>query len=87
MEECPVCFELLETDVGVLACRHSFHCNCLLEWKKTLGARPLECPICRNSEGLVAIIDFYLSKNGSLRYKFSTKRARQQRKTHVCTII
>ena len=85
MEECPICFEKLETDVGVLVCKHSFHCCCLLEWRRNLFDSPMFCPLCRGPGELIAIFDFYLSKSGRLRYKFSSARVRERaKKSWIC---
>eukprot|EP01091_Cochliopodium_minus_P018632 TRINITY_DN7612_c0_g1_i1.p1 TRINITY_DN7612_c0_g1~~TRINITY_DN7612_c0_g1_i1.p1 ORF type:complete len:563 (-),score=153.80 TRINITY_DN7612_c0_g1_i1:26-1714(-) len=43
---CPVCLEILERSVSgvfITLCNHSFHCDCLVNWKSTENA----CPVCR----------------------------------------
>ncbi|AMD22267.1 HGL073Cp [Eremothecium sinecaudum] len=43
---CPVCLERMDSEVTGLittACQHTFHCNCLNQWK---GGK---CPVCRYS--------------------------------------
>lgn len=44
-EECSICCDLLEDETR-LACKHSFHMQCIMQWKETRGNNAT-CPICR----------------------------------------
>ena len=47
-EECPICFETLDTaDELKLFCGHRFHTKCLIHWSKSDYGDG--CPTCRNS--------------------------------------
>lgn len=48
MPTCPVCLERMdfnETGIFTSSCRHSFHCDCISQW------RDGRCPVCRFSLG------------------------------------
>ena len=42
---CPICREPLSTNKKILACKHSFHPECIHEWIK----RSPTCPLCRTA--------------------------------------
>lgn len=44
--ECPICYQLLENQVGQLCCGHYFHFSCIKEWINFEGKN---CPICRKA--------------------------------------
>lgn len=33
-EICPICIDIIEKDIYVTDCKHSFHLECLFEWTK-----------------------------------------------------
>jgi hypothetical protein len=47
-DNCSICTEPQDTDViKILACGHTFHLLCVLEWFKSNSARRGSCPNCR----------------------------------------
>ena len=42
-EICPICIDIIEEDIYVTDCKHSFHLECLFEWTKNNTT----CPCCR----------------------------------------
>ena len=50
-EKCSICLDLLDgTQTKTIPCWHTFHFECILNWKKQLVERSCEnltCPICR----------------------------------------
>lgn len=46
MPTCPVCLERMDESTGLLTipCQHTFHCDCLVKWRKN------GCPVCRFSQ-------------------------------------
>lgn len=43
--ECIICLEEITSSLIKTACNHTFHSNCLTEWKKRCNT----CPICRSA--------------------------------------
>ena len=42
--DCPICMDTINScDLEHTPCKHSFHRNCMIEWKK----RSNTCPLCR----------------------------------------
>ena len=50
-EQCTVCQTELHgrEDVHTLACGHTFHTNCIMQWFRSLQSR---CPLCNNESGV-----------------------------------
>jgi hypothetical protein len=50
-EQCAICWGELDRDVlKILACKHTFHCNCILPWfheDNVGGGSNTKCPTCR----------------------------------------
>lgn len=43
-DDCPICFNKLESDSCKTSCNHSFHKECILQWSRHGD----KCPVCRD---------------------------------------
>lgn len=66
---CPICRDLLNENEHKLACNHSFHSGCIIEWFRNSPS----CPMCRCQP------DTYICKNTkNARLRFNSNFARRK---------
>lgn len=50
-QNCAICLDKLEKNIGMLECKHSFHTDCVKPWieEKLMNSGISTCPICRQT--------------------------------------
>ena len=65
-EACPICFELVKTDLKELTCEHVFHTECITQWFVSADT----CPVCRVAQGKDSYIKFKMLVEENMRQKY-----------------
>jgi len=59
--DCPICYDTLDTNDITIKCGHKFHYNCILNTFKSDVSKNIrhirKCPYCRNDSGYLPLIE------------------------------
>ena len=83
MDSCSICLEILEKEVAILDCNHTFHFDCLSKYQETLNTWVIKCPLCRRYATVIDICDYFIVDDEIIR--LGTESFRKRRKK--CVIL
>lgn len=46
LNECPICYEIMDTNIIKTTCNHIYHNHCLITWINSDQQQNLKCPLC-----------------------------------------